>query len=96
KFRDDCRVALQLAETIQTQLLLFSDTYGDKELLETKKKKLNDLKNKYRDLTVHSNQLEQTYHQIQTIVDNHEHSTLQNQWKIIQEKTHQLNSSILK
>jgi hypothetical protein len=40
KFTNDCSVLQQALQTIQNQLSPISDTYGDREILEEKLKKL--------------------------------------------------------
>ncbi|CAM4782634.1 unnamed protein product, partial [Rotaria magnacalcarata] len=96
KFTNDCSVLQQSLQTIQNQLSPISDTYGDKEILEDKMKKLMDVKNNYRELTSSLQDIEQMTSQVLTLVGQNGKQSIRREWERVQVKSHQINTTILK
>ncbi|CAF5104092.1 unnamed protein product, partial [Rotaria sp. Silwood1] len=96
KFTNDCSLLQQSLQTIQNQLSPILDTYGDKEILEEKLKKLMDIKNNYRELTTALQDTEQMTSQVLTLVGQNGKQSIRREWERVQAKSHQINTTILK
>ncbi|CAF3804026.1 unnamed protein product [Adineta steineri] len=96
KFSNECSTLQQSLQTIQNELSPILDTYGDKQILEDKFKKLIDIKNNYQDLTPTLEHVEQMANEVLNIVSQNGKLSIRREWERIQTKSHHMNTTLIK